>query len=863
VGRGLTSAGSLLHTFLETTPDIVLFKDADSRYLAVSRSYYHERHGLETEAEALGKTDLDFYPNAFGETTHAAEREVIVTGEPKVDVEGLLVRDDGQRIWMMWSKLPLLDEHGQIVGTITVARDITERKLAEIALREQTERLGRIVETQRDVAAADLDLDAVMKLICRRTQELTGAAGASIVMLEEGRLVVRAGTGNVGGEVGLEIPLQGTLSARVQESGAGVVADEHLLDPDANGLASRLGINSAVGVPLRHRDELVGQVHVLSNEQGAFGEDTLQALELVSVVLSSALSHAAEFEALTRFRTIFESAPIGIVRTDTEGRQVEANPALVRMLGYTAAELAEMDFQGYTHPDDVPTCGRLFGELITGERDWYQVEKRFFHKDGQTIWSLVTAQLVRDPADGTPAYAIAMIQDITKRKAAEEGLLRQAQVNEHQASHDSLTGLPNRIVFRDRIEQAIRHARRDDERVAVLMMDLDRFKEVNDSLGHYAGDVLLQELGARLRAALRESDTVARLGGDEFGILLPHRCESEEMSSLLAKIAGAVEQPIVLQNLPLTIEASIGVAFFPDDGEDVDTLLRHADVAMYMAKEDDAAYAFYDPTADTYDPARLTLVSELRRAIEQDELVLHYQPKALLATGEVCSVEALLRWNHPERGLIMPDDFIPIAQQTGLMKPLTPHVIDMALQRSRAWLEQGIRLPIAVNLSTRNLLDLAFPEQVERLLRKWEVGPELLELEVTESTMLGDPMRSQLVLERRSAIGIRLAIEDFGTGYSSLRHLRRLPFDEINIDRSFVSNMVDDEEDTANVRSTIELGRSLGLRVVAEGVETEELWNLLDDLGCEIAQGDCLSPALPADELELWLRDRARMALAV
>jgi EAL domain-containing protein (putative c-di-GMP-specific phosphodiesterase class I) len=284
---------------------------------------------------------------------------------------------------------------------------------------------------------------------------------------------------------------------------------------------------------------------------------------------------------------------------------------------------------------------------------------------------------------------------------------------------------------------------------------------------------------------------------------------------------------------------------------------------MYLAKEDDAAYAFYDPAADTYDPARLTLVSELRRAIEQGELVLHYQPKARLATGEVCSVEALLRWDHPERGLIMPDDFIPIAQQTGLMKPLTLHVVDEALRRCRSWLDRGIRLPVAVNLSTRNLLDLALPGQVERLLTKWEVGPELLELEVTESTMLGDPMRSQLVLERLSAIGIRLAIDDFGTGFSSLRHLRRLPFDEIKIDRSFVSNMVDDEDDTAIVRSTIELGRSLGLRVVAEGVETDELWSMLDELGCEIVQGDCLSPALPAEELELWLRDGAHVPLAV
>jgi diguanylate cyclase (GGDEF)-like protein len=419
------------------------------------------------------------------------------------------------------------------------------------------------------------------------------------------------------------------------------------------------------------------------------------------------------------------------------------------------------------------------------------------------------------------------------------------------------------MVFRDRIEQAIRHARREGERVAVLMMDLDRFKEINDSLGHYAGDVLLQELGARLEGVLRASDTVARLGGDEFGVLLPGRCDAVEMGTVLAKISAAVEQPIVLQNLPLTTEASIGVAFFPEDGEDVDTLLRHADVAMYMAKEDDESYAYYDPDADTYDPTRLTLVGELRRAIEQNELVLHYQPKALLATGEVYAVEALLRWEHPERGLIMPDDFIPIAQQTGLMKPLTQHVVDMALLQCRAWLDRGLRLPVAVNLSTRNLLDLALPDQIEKLLAKWGVGSELLKFEITESTMLGDPMRAQLVLDRLSTLGIRLAIDDFGTGYSSLRLLRRLPFHELKIDRSFVSKMADDEDDATIVRSTIELGRSLGMRVIAEGVESHELWCRLEALGCEIAQGDFLSPPVPAHALERWLRERAQMPVAV
>jgi diguanylate cyclase (GGDEF)-like protein len=453
-----------------------------------------------------------------------------------------------------------------------------------------------------------------------------------------------------------------------------------------------------------------------------------------------------------------------------------------------------------------------------------------------------------------------MIEDITERKEAEAELRRQSELNEHQALHDALTGLPNRTLLRDRIQQAILTASREGGRAAILMMDLDRFKEVNDSLGHHAGDELLKELGDRLQKILRASDTVARLGGDEFGLLLPKHDGPADVIPALEKICEALEQPIVLQELPLAIEASIGVALYPDDGDDVDTLLQHADVAMYAAKEGNVPYAFYDPSASHYDPARLTIVSELRRAIDRHELVLHYQPKAMLESGEVSSVEALLRWNHPSRGLIMPDDFIPLAQQTGLIKPLTLYVVAEALKQCRLWQEEGLRLSIAVNLSMRNLLDLEFPAQVASLLEEWGVDHDLLEFEITESTMLADPVRTKLILDKLSAMGIRLAIDDFGTGYSSLAYLKRLPVDEIKIDRSFVMHMSDDADNATIVRSTIDLGRNLGLEVVAEGVETEEVWNTLSSLGCTIAQGYYLSRPVPPNELRDWLRDRSDAA---
>jgi diguanylate cyclase (GGDEF)-like protein len=388
-------------------------------------------------------------------------------------------------------------------------------------------------------------------------------------------------------------------------------------------------------------------------------------------------------------------------------------------------------------------------------------------------------------------------------------------------------------------------------------MDLDRFKEINDTLGHAAGDHVLKVVAKRLHECLRASDTVARLGGDEFGLLLPKQTEPSELVKLLEKISSAVEEPIDLDGLPLAIESSIGVAFYPDHGLNSEELMQRADVAMYAAKQESIRYAYYDKRSDDHDPLRLTIIGELRRAIEQRELVLYYQPKASLRDATVTSVEALVRWIHPQRGLVPPDEFIPQAQETGLMKPLTLYVLDEALRQLRAWQDAGIDLTVSVNLATRNLLDVAFPDDVLAGLERWGVDPARLELEITESTMLDDPFRTKIVLDRLHGMGIKLSIDDFGTGYSSLAYLRQLPVSEIKIDRSFVLHMDENPDDAVIVRSTIDLGRNLGLRVVAEGVETQEAWQQLEDLGCDVAQGYFLSRPVPADQLEDWLGARA------
>ncbi len=428
-------------------------------------------------------------------------------------------------------------------------------------------------------------------------------------------------------------------------------------------------------------------------------------------------------------------------------------------------------------------------------------------------------------------------------------LRRQAAENEHLALHDPLTDLPNRSLFHDRSQQAILSARRDGTGVALMILDLDRFKEVNDTLGHHNGDLLLQEIGARLRTGLRESDSVARLGGDEFGLLLPHVADGDEAVMLGERVRAVLRRPFTLEGVTLDLEASVGVALYPKHGDDVDTLLQRADVAMYLAKEDRSGCELYAADRDEYSPHRLALAAELRRALDERELVLHYQPKADLTNDRIVAVEALVRWEHPEHGLLTPDQFVPLAEATGLIRELTLRVLDEALRQQRAWRDDGIDLRVAVNLSARDLYDLTLPATVAELLATHDVPATGLELEITESVIVADPMRARAILNRLSEMGIVLAVDDYGTGYSSLGYLKRLPIDEMKIDRSFVMQMTDDRNDAAIVRSTVELGRNLGLRVVAEGVETAAAWAHLKALGCNFAQGYYLSRPVPAGEI--------------
>jgi diguanylate cyclase (GGDEF)-like protein len=419
---------------------------------------------------------------------------------------------------------------------------------------------------------------------------------------------------------------------------------------------------------------------------------------------------------------------------------------------------------------------------------------------------------------------------------------------EHQALHDSLTGLPNRVLFQDRIDLALAEARRTAGRAAVLLLDLDRFKEINDALGHASGDDLLTQLTDRLRHTLRETDTIARLGGDEFGIVMRVN-GPEDVHDAAARIHAVLEEPFEIGGLELEVGASIGGVLFPDDALDADTLVRYADVAMYAAKRNRTGTELYDPSADDTSRDSLTLGSELRRALDEGAIIAHYQPKVEVATGRIVGAEALVRWDHPDRGIVLPGSFLPLVEKAGLMSLLTTRVLELAVAQAVEWERQGLRLGTAVNVDVGALLDPEFPARVQEILDRSGLPADRLTLEITETSLMADPVLAGRVAERLSAIGVRLSIDDFGTGYSSLGHLTALPLAELKIDRSFVTRMSESTNDMTIVRTILDLGTNLDLAVVAEGIESNHTRALLHGLGCRLAQGYQFGGPVPPNEL--------------
>jgi diguanylate cyclase (GGDEF)-like protein/PAS domain S-box-containing protein len=582
---------------------------------------------------------------------------------------------------------------------------------------------------------------------------------------------------------------------------------------------------------------------------------TLERLTEVSSQELAAVHQQLRDHHERRFHALLAGSSDTTIVLDPAGEITYVSSSATRVLHLPTDQLHGHPMTAFiarhVHPDDAGHLTTRLQQLFDTPGGEESVEFRLRRPD--TSWRDIEGLGRNLLGDQAVRGVLLTLRDVSERKQLERALTRQAFT-------DQLTGLPNRALLHDRTHQAIRLADRHGLTTALLLLDLDRFKDVNDTLGHHHGDQLLQQVAHRLQATLRDSDTVARLGGDEFAVLLPQITSLQEATLVAAKLNTAIQAPFTINGLTLDIEASIGLAAYPDHATTPQALLQHADIAMYAAKATHDGPTTYDPTLDHHNPRRLGLLGQLRRALTAGELVVHYQPKADLRTRQILGVEALVRWQHPTHGLLSPDEFIPLAETTGLIRPLTTYVLDAALRQCRTWLDTGHQLTVAVNLSTRCLLDLTLPDQITRLLTDTAVPPHHLVLEITESAIMTDPTRALDILGRLHTQGVQLAIDDFGTGYSSMAYLKRLPVDELKVDRSFVTHLRDNHNDAMIVRTTVDLGHNLGLRVVAEGVEDQATLNQLATLGCDSAQGYHLAKPMPPAQLATWLATQPQPA---
>jgi diguanylate cyclase (GGDEF)-like protein/PAS domain S-box-containing protein len=536
-------------------------------------------------------------------------------------------------------------------------------------------------------------------------------------------------------------------------------------------------------------------------------------------------------ESEARYASTVELAAVGIAHVAADGRFIWCNGRFREMLGYANDELLTRTIRDVSHPDDVHLSDRDRSRLHGGVIDTLTVEKRYVRKDGATIWVRITGA-PRRATDGSLLYDVAIVEDITARKAAEDRV-------QYLATHDELTGLPNRTLFGELLQRAIDAAKQDGRRCAVLFIDLDRFKIVNDSLGHVAGDMLLREVAARLRQCIQEAGVVGRLGGDEFVVLLEELHSVDGATEAARRILASMHAPVTIMDHECRVTVSIGIATYPMDARDAATLMKHADMAMYLAKEEGKNnFQFYSANMTPMSVEHLELEVRLAHALQRGEFSLQYQPRIDIVTGEILGAEALLRWWNPDLGTVAPAHFITLAEDTGLIVAIGRWVMRTACEQNMAWQRRGLPpVVMSVNLSPRQFKEAALLNDIASILAETGMAPELLELEITESMIMH---HVDIAAEKSAAmkrLGIRLAIDDFGTGYSSLSQLKRFPIDTLKIDRAFVRDIPLSEDDTAITKAVVALGKALGVRVVAEGVETAAQYEFLRDNGCDEMQG--------------------------
>jgi len=588
-------------------------------------------------------------------------------------------------------------------------------------------------------------------------------------------------------------------------------------------------------------EKIVSLLREMANDIG-------YALDRIDLVREQRRLNEAMRESERKYRDVVTTSQDGFWLTDFHGQLQEVNDAYVRLSGYSREELLRMNIAELEANESAEDVEKHIEAIMMAGSGVFETRHRV--KSG----AVIPVQISVTCSAHHGGFLAAFIRDLTPRNEAD------AHIN-HLAHFDALTGLPNRTLFADRFSQALGHAQRNQTPLAVVYLDLDHFKNINDTLGHPVGDRLLVELTSRLMETLRAEDTVSRLGGDEFTLLLPHT-DAASAARVASKLLDEVARPFLIEDNELVITTSMGISLYPADGEDLETLLRKADTAVNWAKQEERnTFRFFAPEMQGRSARILKLETSLRRALERDELLLHYQPQIGLASGAVVGVEALIRWRHPEHGLISPAEFIPIAESSGLILPIGEWVMRTALRQAKAWLDDGLEIgPMAVNLSAVQFRQKDLLVTVERLLAESGVPPKCFELELTESEAMANPMAAIAIMDKLSGIGIQMSIDDFGTGYSSLNYLKRFRIDKLKIDQSFIRDLANNAEDDAIVQAIISLADTLGFNTIAEGVETAGQLEFLKAHGCHEVQGYFFSRPLPADELTHWMRQRLAAA---
>lgn len=566
----------------------------------------------------------------------------------------------------------------------------------------------------------------------------------------------------------------------------------------------------------------------------------------VTVISKDITKHRRAEEALRhseeKYRTILDSNQEGYFEVDLAGNFTFVNDAECSLLGYNREELIGLSYKRFTEETAAKKLFKLFNRVYrTGER-LKAFEAEFIKKNGTKGFNEISVSTINNK-EGQPIGFRGLSRDITERKRSEERI-------QYLATHDALTDLPNRMMFTQMLNHAVQSARRFIRQLAVIFIDLDRFKVINDTLGHEEGDQLLQEVAKRLKKILREIDIVARLGGDEFVVLIEEVSKPDQVATVAQKILSAIIKPVVLRGQEYQITASIGISMYPKDGHDEQSLMKSADIAMYMAKEEGKNnYQFYTADIKSRSLERLKLETNLRKALERNEFLLYYQAKLEFKTGAISGVEALLRWQNPDLGLVFPSRFIPVAEETGLIVPIGRWVLKTACAQNVAWQNQGLpKVCVAVNLSIRQFMDDSLLKDVHSTIKETGLAPNLLELEITESMLMQNPERMIKILTKIKNLGVRLAIDDFGTGYSSLAQIRQFPIDTIKVDQSFIHDLSKNPEDRAIIEAIIPMGKALSLAVLAEGVETEEQEAFLREQACDQMQGYYFSKPVTPDQ---------------